>query len=90
MLPFYEKGGFKEWAYQIALSIDQGLSAVFNGNASETVSARCYRNNHKQPYKTYEKVINFIYLPLQGPDHCRRRYLKELAGINRPPPKSPA
>lgn len=90
MLPLYEPGGFRGWAYQNMLAIDQWISAFFNGYASETISARCYRNNYKQPYKTYEKVINFIYLPLQGPDHCRRRYLKEQAGINRPPPKSPA
>lgn len=84
MLPFFEKGQGKEWVYQNLIAIDQLVNAVFNGKADETISARCYRENHRNPYRWMEKVINWIYTPLQGPDHCKNAYLKELAGRHRP------
>lgn len=87
MLPFYEKGGFKEWAYQNLIALDHSVNAFFNGKSEETISARCYRENDRNPYRWMEKVINRIYLPLQGPDHCHKAYLKEVDGRYRPPPK---
>jgi hypothetical protein len=89
MLPFYERGGFKEWVYQVTIAIDQLVNAIHNGKADETISARCYRLNSRQPYKTFEKIVNWMFKPFQGPDHCKHAYEKEFNGRQRPEPKTP-
>jgi hypothetical protein len=84
MLPFYERGGFKEWVYQVTIALDQLVNSIFNGSADETISSRCFRLNARNPYKWMEKAVNLLFQPFQGPDHCRRAYLKELNGRQRP------
>jgi hypothetical protein len=84
MLPFYESGKGKEWVYQNLIAIDQLFNALFNGAADETISARCFRLAYRQPYKTLEKIVNAIFHPFQGPDHCMKAYYKELNGRQRP------
>lgn len=84
MLPFFERGKGREWVYQNLIAIDQLVNAIFNGAADETISARCYRLNARNPYRWMEQAINWLYRPLQGPDHCKNAYLKELNGRQRP------
>jgi hypothetical protein len=87
MLPFFEKGQGREWLYQNLIALDQQINTLFNGKADETISARCYRCNDRNPYKWMEKCINWLYKPLQGPDHCKHAYEKEFNGRQRPAPK---
>lgn len=84
MYPFFPSGGFKEWIYQVTIGFDQFVNTVFNGSADETISSRCYRLNHRQPYIAFEKFVNLLFYPFQGADHCKNAYLKEMNGRHRP------
>jgi hypothetical protein len=90
MLPFFERGQIKEWIYQSVIALDQLCNAILNGKADETMSARCYRMNARQPYKSFEKVVNVLFYAFQGPNHCQHAYEKEYNGRQRPDPKSPS
>lgn len=70
----------KEWVYQVVISIDQLVNALLAGMADETMSSRIYRLNHRQPYKTLEKIVDALFWPFQGRGHCKGAYLKELSG----------
>lgn len=78
---------FRAWLYQVVIAFDQLVNAIFGGMADETISARSYRLNYRYPYKVYEKFINAVFYPFQGPDHCYYAYLKEFNGMQRPPEK---
>ena len=82
---------FKHGIYQIFIVIDQLLNVLL-GNpfspqtwADETWSSRCGRLGHRQPYKVWRIVIDALFYPFQGPNHCRNAYLKERARIQAPP-----
>lgn len=77
----------REWLYQVAIAIDQLANAVLGGMADETISSRSHRLNHRMPHKLYEKVIDLLFWPFQGPKHCENAYKKELAGRHRAPDK---
>lgn len=83
MLP----GGVKEWLYQNAIAFDQQVNAITGGFADETMSARCYRLNHRNPYKWFEQFINVLFM-WQGWDHCKKAYEKEYNGRQRPAEKN--
>lgn len=51
----------------------------------ETLSARCGRLGHRLPYKFWKVIIDAIFYPLQGPNHCRNAYLKEKTRYHFPP-----
>lgn len=73
-----------EWIYQFSIAVDQLVNAIFNGSADETLSSRIYRLNHRPLYKALEKIVNVLYRPLQGPDHCKNAYQKEVDGRHMP------
>lgn len=84
---------FKHGLIQILIALDQ-LANVILGNpfstetwADETISSRCGRLGHRHPYKLMRIVIDAIFYPFQGPDHCRNAYLKELTRYQFPPGK---
>jgi hypothetical protein len=69
----------KEQLYQIFIWLDQGANVFpLMGSADETMSSRCFRMNHIPAYRRLEKFINWLYYPLQGPEHCRNAYIKEV------------
>ena len=77
--------------YQIFIAFDQ-LANVILGNpfseqtwADETWSSRCGRLGHRWPYKGWRIVIDLLFLPFQGPEHCRKAYEKELERLQAPP-----
>jgi hypothetical protein len=77
--------------YQLFIAFDQFLNVLL-GNpfstqtwADETWSSRCGRLGHRYPYKAWQWVINLIFWPLQGPNHCWNAYQKERARIQLPP-----
>lgn len=51
----------------------------------ETLSARCGRLGHRYPYKAWKLLIDAIFYPFQGPNHCVNAYKKELTRYHFPP-----
>ena len=85
---------FKQNFVQFWIAVDQllgvGLALIFtpfsrNTWADETISSRCGRLIHRNPYKWMAVVIDAIFYPFQGPNHCRNAYLKELTRYQFPP-----
>jgi hypothetical protein len=74
----------KEWIYQNFISLDQTVNSFLGGSADETMSSRCFRLNHIKTYSILEKIVNFIFYPFQGPDHCKHAYEKEVLGRQYP------
>lgn len=74
----------QKYIYQVFIAIDQLGNAFLGGMADETISARCYRQNHRAFYALAEKIINAIFYPVQGPDHCYQAYLKEFTSLQKP------
>jgi hypothetical protein len=76
--------GFKEWIYQNFISLDQSVNTLLGGSADETMSSRCYRLDHIPTYRILEAIVNVIFYPFQGPDHCTHAYQKEILGRQLP------
>lgn len=57
---------------RVWISIDQLVNAILGGNADETISSRCWRNN----WGYAVKVINYIIFWQNN--HCRGAYAKNL------------
>lgn len=75
---------------QLFLAFDQLLNVLANPFstetwADETISSRCGRLGHRYPYKIYKKVVDVLFYPFQGPNHCVNAYHKELARYSFPP-----
>jgi hypothetical protein len=80
----FAPAGVRVWVVQIVQSIDRLVNAIHGGSAAELISSRCGRIE-RYPYKLYRPLIDAIFYPFQGPNHCRRTYLKERAGFYLPP-----
>lgn len=75
----------KEWAYQSYLSWDNALNAtLFAGSADESISSRCFRLNHIRAYRVLEIAIDAGHYPFQGADHCKKAYLRDALGRQKP------
>lgn len=65
------------------------ICSPFSNNvwADETISSRCGRLSHRNPYKTMGAVIDWIWQHILrlGPDHCFLAYQKEMARYHFPP-----
>lgn len=67
----------KRW-YALMVSYDQTANVLLGGSEDETISARCYVNNYREPYKTLEKVVDFIFKITDNQDeHCKAAFLSE-------------
>jgi hypothetical protein len=75
---------FKEWVYQVTIALDQQANAILGGSADETMSSRCFRLDHIPTYRVLEKMVNVLFRPFQGPDHCKHAYEKEVLGRQLP------
>jgi hypothetical protein len=69
----------------VAIAVDQFANAVLFGWPDETLSSRCGRSIHRYPYKAWAKLIDAIFHPFQGPNHCVNAYRKELTRYQFPP-----
>lgn len=81
---------FKHGIVQLFIGCDQLLNVLTNpfsleSWADETLSSRCGRLGHRYPYKFWQFVIDCLFRPFQGPNHCVNAYHKELSGYNFPP-----
>lgn len=81
---------FKHGCLQLFIALDQLLNVILSPFSMETwadesMSSRCGRLGHRYPYKAYKAIIDPIFYPFQGPNHCVNAYHKELARYNFPP-----
>lgn len=61
-------------AWRIAVGFDQLANATFGGDEDETISSRCWRYREEHPYKTLQRVIDWLF---GDPEHCRKAYEDE-------------
>lgn len=74
----------KEQIYQVVVALDQTLNALTGGMADETISSRCFRLNHKKTYRVAEILINLLFFPFDGWNHCEQSYITEVMGRHLP------
>lgn len=74
-----------EWARNVAIGLDQLANTIVRGYPDETLSARAGRLIHRWPYKPYAFVVDLMFYPFQGPNHCVNAHKKELTGYHSPP-----
>jgi hypothetical protein len=78
--------------YLIFVAVDQLLNVLSNPFSSETwpdetLSARCGRLGHRNPYKFWKAVIDWVFERIlrQGPNHCVLAHEKEKTRYHSPP-----
>lgn len=81
---------FRHGVSQILTAASQVLNVMcnpFSKNtlAHETFSARCGRLADQKPYTFWRPIIDLIFLPFDGPDHCVNQHLKEQARYTKQP-----
>jgi hypothetical protein len=79
-----ETQDLKHGLIQLLIALDQLLNVLTNPFSKhtwsdETISSRCGRLGHRYPYKFWKAIIDAIFYPFQGPNHCVNAYRKELA-----------
>jgi hypothetical protein len=80
----------KHGFYQMFIAVDQFVNVFLNPFseetwADETISSRCGRLGHRYPYKFWKVIIDAMFRPFQGPNHCVNAYKKELTRYQFPP-----
>lgn len=81
---------FKHGFVQLFIAFDQLVNVITNPFstetwADETISSRAGRLGHRYPYKFYKLVIDAMFRPFQGPNHCVNAYKKEKTRYHFPP-----
>ncbi len=63
----------KRWPMAVLIAIDQLANAILMGNEDDTISSRAWKAKTKGRLwgRIAVPIIDAIFLPLQGPDHCR-------------------
>jgi hypothetical protein len=69
----------------VLIGVDQLANTVLGGFPDETLSSRCGRLGHRYPYKAWKVIIDAIFRPFQGPNHCVNAYKKEMTRYHFPP-----
>jgi hypothetical protein len=75
-----------QYVCNVAIGIDQAVNTILFGYPDETLSARCGRLGHRYPYKFWKVVIDAIFHPFQGPNHCVNAHIKEEQRYHSPSP----
>ena len=60
------------------------VNTWLDGSADETFSSRCYRTRFIPLFNRLRIIVDFIFYPFQGPDHCMHAYEKEVLGRQLP------
>lgn len=68
---------------QILIAVDQLGNALLGGWADETLSSRCWRLRHQQPYTFFRAVIDGLFF--FQPEHCRMSFESERLRLQSPP-----
>lgn len=68
----------KKYIRNLLLSLDQTANTIFAGNPDSTISARTGYFAATPPESKFwswqEKVINYAFKPIDGPNHCRQAW----------------
>ncbi len=73
----------QSWLMNILVAFDQLGNALAKGNPDNTISSRIgYFNYEKENFKsTYwkvlERIVNYIFRPIDGIDHCYQAYISD-------------
>lgn len=69
----------KRYLLNVLVALDQLVSAIFFGDPDETISSRlgkAVRGDYGRLQAAFwwpvAKLVDLVFLPLDGPDHCRR------------------
>lgn len=76
----------ESYFYNLVASFDQALNALAAGNRDTTISGRCYITRSKTGLKvwsTLEKIVNWAFYPIDGPDHCKQAYKADAGEVYR-------
>lgn len=67
-----------QYLYNLAISVDQVLNAIFNGDPDETLSARAYRTERKNKIfgKVFRPSIDLLFFWQKR--HCYHAWLSEV------------
>lgn len=81
---------FKHGITQLFIAVDQLLNVLSNPFsdqtwADETLSSRCGRLGHRNPYKFHKAYIDWVFKWFQGPNHCVNAMNKEMTRYHFPP-----
>ncbi len=74
------------WLGNVLVAIDQLGNALAGGRPDTTISARTgfHAENSSHVTRYYwlmmQSFIDFAFLPIDGPNHCRKAYLRDKAG----------
>ena len=74
-----------DYVKNLAIAVDQLANVILRGWPDETLSARCGRLGHRSPYKYWMIIIDTIFHPFQGPNHCVNAFEKEKTRYHFPP-----
>lgn len=80
---------FKHGCIQVFIAVDQLLNVLTNPFSEETwcdetLSSRCGRLGHRNPYKFWKVIIDAFFF-WQGPNHCVNAFQKEITRYHCPP-----
>lgn len=67
----------------VLVGVDQLANAILRGWPDETISARCWRERERRPFKTLRPVIDGLFFGRT--DHCRSSYEAERRRAQSPP-----
>ena len=81
---------FNHGMFQLFISFDQLLNVLTNPFSEETwcdetLSSRCGRLGHRNPYRFWKAVIDWIFGWWQGSNHCINAYQREITRYHCPP-----
>lgn len=64
----------RRWPKAVLIAVDQLANAILMGNEDDTISSRAWKAYEKgRPWaRVAVPVIDFLALPFDGPNHCRR------------------
>lgn len=68
----------KDYAFNVAVALDQLCNAICGGFPDETISSRCFRYSSRRWYaRLGHKALDFVF-SFWGADHCKHAYESEL------------
>lgn len=73
-----------EYVRNVLIGLDQFINTIVCGHPDETLSARAGRQRHRYPYKVWVVIVDAIFYPFQGPNHCYNAHLKERTRYHSP------
>ena len=82
--PYYPSGPFIEYLFSVLVAVDQLANAMTGGNPDMTISARIGQFSQRSAYwRNLERLVDWAFLPVEGPNHCWRAMVSEVGRTDR-------